>query len=106
MRYWKGEDKTEFEDYTRGPAIDFLAAIERRFVEDRGGEGFLNGQLDVSDLAIARLIYDGYLIPEYAEKFGRVLEERCPRLKALTLRVIDSSETLKRYLENRPFRPV
>ena len=104
--YWM-ESAENFTELTTVKMFDTLSIFQARLDSHNNGEGFLTGdRVTVGDLALARVIYDAYMTGEYVEKYGPVLDEKLPRLKDYALRVINTSESLQKYLSERPFYPV
>ena len=80
----------------------WIQKIESRLVRNNGGDGwFVGNSVTRADLEIFELLWDGILRPELKDKFGALIDG-IPKLKEFVQRFLDSSPTLKAYIDARP----
>lgn len=81
----------------------WLAKAEARLEKNHGGAGFFVGDsITLADLTVFQLVWEYMLSETKVAKFGPIVDQHAPKLRAWAHRIIDSSASLKAYLETKP----
>ena len=94
------------EKFATETAPQVLGYLNKRLEKNHDGEGFFVGdRITIADFQVFQIVHDYFLAPNHKEKHEHLVDTYAPKVKALVHRIIESSPTLKTYLENRGERP-
>ncbi|CAG9326153.1 unnamed protein product [Blepharisma stoltei] len=81
---------------------EWLRRAEARLERNNGGNGwFVGDSISLADFAVFQTVWDYLLREEKAAKGAPAVETNAPKLRAWATRLLESSPTLKHYLETR-----
>jgi len=102
LDFFKKKDFEGMDKWATENLPEKLKLIEKRLeLNDNGNSWFISDKPTLADFVVFEFLYDYLLSKEKAPKFQQLLTESAPKLKAFADRFIESSQTLKAYLESR-----
>mgnify|MGYP001049660934 FL=1 len=101
-KYFADKDFEGMDNWVSETLPQKLELLENRLKQNKDGKGWFVGEkVTMADVQVFQFLYDYMLSPLKKPKFEHVLSGSAPSLKEFANRFIESSESLRSYLESR-----
>jgi len=107
VKFVLSKDMEGMEKLNQEKLPTWLQMFEKRLESNNGGTGYFVGNSPtVADFEIFQFMWDMFLRAERSGKYGHYFDQNAPKLKAFCERFLNSSPSLKSYVDSRQPRDI